>query len=205
MALMTAPIVSFRRVQTVWGDTMQRLAARELGDAALWTTIAAMNDLAPPYLTGDPALAGPRVARYGDTLIVPGTAENVDAVALTAAEIFKQDVALPHGEFTVSNGNIDLIVGRENLKQAVGIRIRTSRGELLFHQRYGCDLAKLRGKGNNPIIALLGNKYVETALYDDDRVAKVTAVVVTPTGDRMEIEAEIRTVAAAPITTTVTV
>ena len=42
---------------------IQALAARTLGTASLWTQIASLNNLAPPYLTFDPtAVYGPSVA-----------------------------------------------------------------------------------------------------------------------------------------------
>jgi predicted Zn-dependent protease len=43
------PLNGFRLVEIKYGDTLQELAARELGDANKWRDIIAINDLLPPY------------------------------------------------------------------------------------------------------------------------------------------------------------
>jgi phage baseplate assembly protein W len=193
-------ITGFRRVQIGWGQTLQELAAAELGDAALWTTIAAINRLKPPWIVApDDPRASPSVARYGDTIMVQDSRPDIEVGALSAEEIFKADVALPKGQLSVVNGDIELVAGRPNLRQALEHRIRVPLGELIFHPGYGCAIATLRGKRNDAIIALVGAKYVERAIATDDRIDTVTKVVVTPNGDELPVEAEAMTVTGHPI------
>ena len=202
MALPTTTVTGFRRVQTLWGESLQQLAARELGDAALWTTIAALNDLAPPYLS---ATAAPRVARYGDTIMLPDNRPDIVAGKVSAEDVFKTDVKLNAGFLQVSNGDIALVGGRDNLKQAITIRITTSRRELIFHPSYGCDISKLKGRRNDHINALLGKRHVRIALAADDRIAQVISANVDAVGDAMRVEVEARTATGHPINATVTV
>ena len=65
------PLSGFRLVPTRRGDTLQDVAVRELGDAARWYDLAAINDLLPPFLTDDPQQAGPRVLLTGQDLKIP--------------------------------------------------------------------------------------------------------------------------------------
>ncbi len=205
MAVPSLPITGFRRIQIAWGDTLQQIAARELGTAARWTEIATLNGLAPPYITGDPNLASARVARYGDTLMVPDPRADIEVGATTTTDVFKRDVALPGGELHVVDGDLALIAGRDNLRQALTHRVRVPRGELLFHPGYGCDVAKLKGQRNTDVAALLGAKYVERAVRTDARIARVIQATATANGDNIGIEVEAMTVSGHPIDTTTTV
>jgi len=169
--------------------------------------VAALNKLVPPYLVepGSYYAGNPKVALYGQTILVPDARQDIELPSVSAESVFKADVKLVKGRLEILNGDIVTVAGRENLKQAITIRITTARGELIFHSLYGCDIAKLKGRGNNQINALLGAKYVESALLADDRIAKVNKVVVSPNGDALPVEVEALTATGHPINTTVTV
>ncbi len=46
-------LTGWRFVETLANDTMQGIAARELGDASRWVDLVNINGLTPPYLTGE--------------------------------------------------------------------------------------------------------------------------------------------------------
>lgn len=196
-------IAGFRRVQLLYGESLQQLAARELGDAAQWTDIAAINDLMPPYVTGDPDVAGPRVARYGDTLIIPAPKADIEVTARSAEDVLKRDVQLAQGRLTAKNGDFALVAGRDNLHQALGIRVRTEPGELLFHPTYGCAVVRMKGKRSTPLSALFAAKYVESAVRDDPRIASVTKADATVQGDAISVEVTGITATGHPLNTIV--
>jgi hypothetical protein len=67
-----------RLAETRYGDTLQRIALRELGDASRWVELAELNGLRPPYLT-DPALARAGVLAYGASIKLPSPSSIVSA------------------------------------------------------------------------------------------------------------------------------
>lgn len=191
-----------RRVQIQWGDTLQRLALRELGDAALWARIVAINNLTPPYVTGDRALARPGVLLYGDTLLVPAPTADVSPGATWAEDVFLADVALPAGLLQVADGDLRVVGGHENLRQALGIRIRTEPGELVFHGDYGCRVHEEKGRRNTPVAALLSRAFVRDAVLDDQRVARILSASATVSGDVISVAVSAETVSGHPVDVT---
>lgn len=189
----------FSRVQIRWGDTLQRLAARELGDASLWATIAAINALEPPYLTGDPAQVRAGVLLYGDTLIVPGVIAEPSPGKTSAEDVLLRDVALPAGSLLVTDGDFAVSAGRENLRQALSIRIQTDPGELLFHADYGCQVHEQKGRKNAAVAGLLSALYVREAVASDPRISSVIAARAGVDGDAIRVEVEAQTISGHPV------
>lgn len=185
------------RAQLQYGETLQQFSARVLGDASQWPVIAKLNGLAPPYVSPVP---GARLAVFGDTLIVPSATPDADPTATTAEEVFGIDVALRNGGFLAAeSGDFALVAGRENLRQALGVRVTTDPGELLFHVDYGCFAARLKGGKSNPANALLAQAYVASALGSDVRVASVDAASVSISGDVMRVEAQCSAITGHPV------
>lgn len=192
-------LTGYRFVSITQGDTVQGIAARELGDASKWVDLVAINGLVWPYLTGDPAQAGPHVKLYGDTIIVPAARTQTSNVT-DVASVFGTDLRLSNGLLTAStDGDLAVVSGRANLRQALQNRIRTALGELLFHLTYGCGVHRLKGLANGPGAAILAGRYVRDAMLSDPRVEKVSSTVATVTGDVVAVEASVEAVAGASI------
>jgi phage baseplate assembly protein W len=84
---------------------------------------------------------------------------------------------------------------RENLAQAVAIRLLTPRGDLshLGHPDYGSRLHELVGEGNTETNRNLARLYILESLQQEARVEKVLAVTVKPVaGRRSAIEISLR-------------
>lgn len=192
------PLTGFRLVELRYGDTLQELAARELGDANKWRDIIAINDLLPPYVTADSAQAGPRVKLFGQMILVPAVTATVTAEADPAA-VFGVDIALTNGLLTSDGGDLKLVSGHANLKQALTHRVRTPLRDLLFHLYYGCGVHRLVGKATGGTAAQLGNQYVRGALLADPRVANIESVTSSPRGDVMPITATVNPIVGGPI------
>jgi len=188
-------LTNFRFAQIHRGDTLQRIAQRELGDATRWVELIAINDLAPPYLTGDPLAAGAKVKLYGDSLIVP--AVGARAPSTTDAErVFLADVALVGGQLRAGeDGDLGIVAGRDNLKQAYRNRIDTPLGDLIFHPAYGCGVHSMKGQAGRAGTAVLAAQYVRTALLADPRTQSVLSAKADLAGDAVEV-----TATAQPIT-----
>lgn len=191
-------LTGYRFVSINQGDTLQAIAARELGDASMWADLIAINGLVYPYITGDPTQAGPKVKLYGDTIIVPAARAPAANVS-DANSLFGTDLRLTNGLLTAENGDLALVSGRFNLRQALQNRIQTALGELLFHLGYGCGVHRLKGTANGPTAGLLGARYVRDAMLADPRVAQVPSTVATVTGDVIAVSADVQPVAGTSI------
>lgn len=194
----TRPLNGYRLVEVRYGDTVQEIAARELDDASRWRDIVSINDLVPPYLTGNAALAGARVKLYGQMLMVPAVAAIASAETDEDA-VFGVDLDLRDGLLSAEGGDLRLIAGRENLKQALSHRVRTHLRELLYHLPYGCGVHRLIGRVTGGGAAQLGVQYVRGALLADPRVASVASVAAEPSGDVMPVSAVVNPIVGSPI------
>lgn len=193
------PLGGYRRVQVEWGDTLQRLASRELGDASLWPTIASINKLVPPYLTGDRELASANVLLYGETIIIPGVNEEMSPGSTTAEDVFLRDVSLAGGTLHVSDGDFDIMAGRANLRQALTHRVQTETGELIFHTNYGCRVHELKGEKNTAVAGLLSAVFAREAVAEDPRVRSVTSADAEVDGDAIRVEVRAQTISGHPV------
>ena len=187
----TKRLPGYRFVSIPHGDTLQALAQRELGDVELWREIVAINDLVPPYLTGDPLLAGPKVRLYGQEIVVPAATVQV-AASTDPNRVFGVDLSLNQGRLEAAGGDLALVGGLANLRQAINHRIATPLRELLAHPNYGCGVHAIKGEGADPTSAALGAKYVEGALLSDNRILSVDSASTTINGDAAEIVAVVR-------------
>ena len=184
-SIFSRPLPGARWVEVRTADTLLTIALRELGDAWRWTELAALNGLRHPYIA-DTAAEG--VVAPGALIKVPAPSGYVTTES-SAAVVFRADVALAGGKLQAVGGDLAVVSGNANLRQALGIRILVDQQELLFHPEYGCRVRRLLGKGGGAASALLAQQYVKSALRADDRVAAVRSVVATVTGDRIEVSA----------------
>lgn len=180
------PLVGYRFVQTLHGDSLQEVAARELGDATRWTEIIELNGLLPPYLTDDPNAVTTSVVLNGSYIIIPAatpSANNPDPNG-----IFGTDLLLTaDGLLATSNGDFATVSGVDNLVQALTNALRTDQGELLFHGTYGSLIRRLVGAVNGPTAGLLAAEYAKQTVAADTRVQSVQNSTATISGDAISI------------------
>ncbi|HCE08620.1 MAG TPA: hypothetical protein DEQ40_08470, partial [Oxalobacteraceae bacterium] len=178
---------------------LQKIAARELGDASLWRDLISINSLDYPYLTGDPTAVTANVKLYGSQIAVPSASNRTNA-QIDPNAVFGVDMKLDGG-LLLDNGIGDFVVvaGRDNYKQAIENRIATRRKELTFHQTYGCDIPTLLGTVTGPTATLLAAQYAKEAVLADDRTQAVTTAVAKTVGDVTAVNVVAVPVAGAPV------
>lgn len=187
-----------RHAETQWGDSLQRVALRELGDAARWPELVELNSLSPPYLVDSLADApsSGRVIVRGGLILVPALAGQSRDLQ-TEEDVFGVDLLLSDGELSGDSGDFATVAGRQNLWQAITIRIRTDPGELLFHPTYGCEARGLVGAGAGPNAAQLAAFFVKEAVLDDPRVDSVPKSSSVVSGDSLSVSVEVAPVSGA--------
>lgn len=186
----TKPILGVRRANTNVGDTVQAIALRELGDTARWHDLVAINNLLPPYLTDDMALAGPRVLLAGQQNIrIPASAPPASGVA-DPDTVFGSDISLARGRIEATDGGDMLTIsGTPNLSQALTNALATHPGDLAYHRTYGCDVYRLIGQGASTTRDRLAAAFVARTIRADRRVARVEGATGTITGDTIDVTA----------------
>lgn len=194
------PLGGFRLVEIRYGDTLQKIAARELGEASRWRDLITINKLEYPYLTGDPSAVTANVRLYGSQIAVP-SASNTTNSEIDPNAVFGVDIKLDGGLLLDDgNGDFSIVSGRENYKQAIENRIATRRQELIFHLPYGCDIQALLGTVEGPTATILAAQYAKEAVEADDRTESVTTATATTVGDATTVNIVAVPVAAAPVT-----
>ena len=175
-------------------ETLQSLAAKFLGDARQWRAIAVLNNLTEPYISRD---GFPGTKKVGDRILIPsfeappqnrtitpvlGVAPNVDAEDRLLGTDF-QLVRLTDrpGDFfdyaiDVEGGSNDIKVvrGRENLKQALLVRLRTERGTNQLYRNVGVDrviATAVPGVDRSQILFRIGQ-----AVRADPRIVDISQV-----------------------------
>lgn len=192
------PLDGYRFVDTQRGDTLQKIAARELGDAAQWGNLIAFNNLVPPYLTDDPDAVVPGVLLTGSQILVPAGAPVIETTT-DPAQVFDIDLLLTGGQLSAVNGDFATVSGRANLAQALKNNVETDRGSLLWHTTYGSLCRATIGAINGPTQAQVCAAYAKASLLLDSRVSAVDKAVATIVGDQMDLALEVIPIVGRPI------
>jgi phage baseplate assembly protein W len=192
MAEFDANMPAYRLANTHYGDTLQDVAARELGDENRWVELIWLNDLLTPYLTDDPTKATSRCVLNGSLIRVPAT-QDIGAITRSQTEpgqIYERDICMTNRRLTLDEtGDIDVVGGYKNLTQQLRHRINTPVGQLRRHPDYGCRVHELKGKVQGPLLTHLSGQYVKTAIKAEYRIARVISVESTSEGDRVNVMA----------------
>lgn len=182
---------NFRYAETRRGDTLQRIALRELGDASQWIEVGLLNGLRPPYVVDDEAQRAAGVLVAGDPIRVP-SAVQMSSANINPDEVFGRDVQLVAGALMPNEGGDVLLVGGfENYRQALLNRLQVAKRELGNHPEYGSYAKALIGRGGGPAVANLAAYYTRLALLDDVRTQEVPRCVATIQGDALHIDADV--------------
>lgn len=180
---------NFRLAETYRGDTLQDVAAREMGDANRWPELIWLNRLVPPYLTDDPSAVSATVLLTGSLIRVPAPVGMVSEDA-DAGQVYERDCLLTNKRLSVdSSGDFAVASGAQNFKQQLSHRVVTPRGQAKRHPEYGCLVWQLFGRKNDPALSMLGHEYVRATLAADYRVSDVQRAQATVSGDAIRVSA----------------
>lgn len=186
------PAVNSTKVsRVVGGDTIQTLAARELGDPDRFKDIAMVNNLKPPYIT---AAGGNGTLKPGDKLLIPQSTSSATS-ALRKLKVFEInkflseaeknlgiDIRLTEdGDLAMNNtSDLDLIAGMDNMIQVLALRTELERGSLKRHPEIGTSLS-LGEKATTRTLVDLRNDLV-TSIASDPRVQAIPSIQLNQEG-----------------------
>lgn len=182
-ATWTQPIQGFRQAQTYVGDTIERIALRELGDASQWYTLVWLNGLREPWITNNADEQSTTVLLAGqDKIRVPSGAVASSAIA-DQTDIFGTDIAMSGGQIQFGiSGDLATVSGADNLLQALDNRMQSALGDLVYHPAYGNGLPVMIGKGGTTESAELCGVFVGRCISGDARIDSVQSITVTLSG-----------------------
>ena len=199
MAEFEREMPSYRLAETHAGDTLPRVASREMGDANRWPELVWINNLTSPYLTDVPTEASDTVLPTGSLIRIPAPT-GVHTDATERAQVYERDCRMVKRRLTDDgNGDFAVVAGTDNLTQQLKHAIVTPRGQLVRHPGYGCLVWQLQGKVAGPVAALLGAQYVKATLEADYRVSSVTSATAQVDGDTTRITATAEAIAGGKV------
>lgn len=186
-----------------YGDTIQAIAQRYLGNMNNWIELAEFNNLRYPYIVDTPQekMQNPNhLVAVGDTILVRVSNDEqttliadlkrmpeFDQEELYALALGKdlditplpKDIGSPGWDSEIlelkgtPKGGLAMVRGVENLKQALFIRLTTPLGSYVGHPNFGSKLYTYLGKKNTEENIKLINIEIERTLRMDGRVTHV--------------------------------
>lgn len=189
----------YRLAETRFGDDLQAVAAREMGDANRWPELVWLNSLTYPYLTDDKARVNDTVLLNGSLIRVPAPV-GVYTDTADRGQVYERDCKLTNKMLSDDgNGDFLVVAGAKNLTQQLQHRLNTPRGQARRHPEYGCMIWRMLGKVTGPTATMLGAQYVKSALQADYRVASVKSSVATASGDAILVTATAEAIAGGSV------
>ena len=163
------------------GETLVDVAARALGDYTQWESIAALNGLSPPYVGATPA---PGIATWGTQLVLPtpGVSGSVTGAAPSYTTNFlgvDLYIGPINGSMPAWTGDFQTIAGYSNLAWALGRRLQTNQGSLIYHPSYGSRIPPEVGAVQTNQTVGHVTAFGKSAILSDPRVASVIAANTT--------------------------
>ena len=90
-------------------------------------------------------------------------------------------------DISIEGSGIQIVDGRENLSQAISLRLMTPFGTIPFHPTYGSALTQLLGRGQSPGIEQVARMMVGQAIIRERRVIGTEEIVVSQAGNTIRI------------------
>lgn len=160
-------------------ESLMDLAARAAGGFEEWSAVAALNGVLPPY----PGPTNQALASSGAPLLLPGSAPLPSGVATPtyAANVLGVDYDFGpiNGPQPPWLGDIPLISGYPNYARALGRRLQTPLGTLIYSASYGSRIPPEVGAVQDAVEAARLAAFGKAALAADPRTADVLSAVAT--------------------------
>ena len=197
------------------------LSLKATGDTGAAEAIVTINKLAYPYVSNTPAYqtSNNSFVSAGDVVYVPYPKELISGDINTKIntskitgnlneQVLGRDILLSkktHGttgvsEFNLSinpNGDLAVVTGKNNMMQAIDIKLNTERGELSPHPEFGI-VPVVGHKGTNNLTFNLYLSLNDTML-SDGRIKELTDTSVSVSGGTATVKTKVNVVGRLPV------
>jgi hypothetical protein len=199
------PYTGFRDYVVEATDTLIGIAAKQLGDGALWYDLALVNGLKPPYISK----AGiPGTVKVGDMISIPTlTGDGQNSIAAGSGSepgvgVLGTDIALADTAYsTPGRPSVDLALDQRTLRdlktisnfpnfaQAIQLRVWTEQGHMPLSPGYGLRRA-IGVKQTGAFLALLRISF-ESTVRQDSRVQSIGTIRFEVVDDLIEVDMDV--------------
>ena len=200
-------------------NSIQSIAQKLYGDVGKWRMLVNLNHLEYPYLVKTPQqkLNNPEhLLVYGDRMLLPNDEQTLqqasknkviesntshyqpayydNTLGMDLQLDISTDVPLSEqlGVLRADGHTFKRVVGIQNLKQSLILRILTRRGTLLLHPNYGSQLPAMLGKPMNARRLADAAYELERVITTDTRVASVKITKKLLTYDQIFLDALVK-------------
>lgn len=180
-----------KQVRILEGDSLRTIAARHLGNQTRWRELVELNGLRPPYIIQsiDPTDRLPHTLIYGDWILLP-IADPQKRLTFDQ-ESLGRDIAIEFDQsLPTNNGDLVVVVGVDNLNQAVRNRFKCERGANFAHRTYGSDIYAALGLPLMPLVEIFAAMVLKQTLIADPRLTDVYNISVVADGDTLNCSAQ---------------
>ena len=187
------------------------------GVSIVWKDwVIAYNNLKPPYITAVPSKKTKYIKGPGDSLILPIDPKPIPKDVYTKLpykpnlnvyeELLGRDLKLsskvggngsPRFSFSISpTGDLEVIEGKDNMLQALDIKLNVSRGSLFLHPNFGM----VSVVGEKATRSLKYNIYlaINDTMLSDGRIEDLSDLAITLDGDRANIACHVNIIGSLP-------
>tara|TARA_R100000664_G_C2759394_1_gene149116 strand:+ start:582 stop:2612 length:2031 start_codon:yes stop_codon:yes gene_type:complete len=210
----------WRPVKIPKETTLADLVFNSLGDDSAVAAVAEYNGLEPPFITDTPVYVGAftKFLTQGDIIYLPFPKELVSGDINTKINPLKTSLSLYEeslgrdlrlnkstqattgvSEFNLTispTGDLDLVGGRDNIIQAIDIKLNTERGELAPHPEFGIVFV-VGHKGNRNLNFNLYLSLNDTML-SDGRIKELVDTRVNISGDIASVKTKVHVIGHVP-------
>ncbi len=170
------------------GDTLIGLASSFLGDASKWEEIAILNNLDYPFIVPPDyePYGEESVLRIGQEIHLPVDVKptsviepdkygdgglGIDIKVLPNSVAFS--TIFTEGQIVATNGDVQMAVGIDCLKQDILHRLLTPKGSIPWHPDYGSEIPDLIGAKMTPENLEIIQVSAQECIYGDDRIEDI--------------------------------
>jgi hypothetical protein len=211
---------NWKGVVVTKGATLPDLVYNATGDAGAEAAVIEYNGLEYPYITDTPTYVGAftRFLTAGDIIYLPFPKELISGDINTKINPLKASLGLyeealgrdlrlhksTHATTGVSEfnlkisptGDLDVVGGRDNIIQAIDIKLNTERGELTPHPEFGI-VPVMGHKGNRNLNFNLYLSLNDTML-SDGRIKELVDTRVNISGDTVSVKTKVHVIGHVP-------